>query len=332
MMRYRRISVLVLVAVSVLGVEGATRILRPHAAGKWYPADADELRATVEGFIREAEVSAPEGRCIACIVPHAGYVFSGDIAGHAFKLIEPGQYDRVIVLGPSHFAGFRGCSIPSVQLCRTPLGDVILDGPAIRKLDRSTLIEVRSIHYRQSLERIPVHEREHSIEVVLPFLQVRLGAFKLIPMLVSDLNDYQGRIDVAAIETIAGMLKETMDERTLVVVSSDFTHHGNNYSYRPFKENVLEGIEALDRQAFDLILAKDFEGFRGYLEQTGNTICGRLSICILLKLLPKTAEGVLLSYDTSARRTGNLNNSVSYAAIAFIEKRPPSQPIGGSGR
>ena len=326
--RYVRTLALVAMAVLLLGVQGQMRILRPVAAGTWYPADPAELRSTVETYIDKAEATAPQGRCVALIVPHAGYHFSGDIAAHAFKLLDPAHYDRVIVLGPSHFAAFRGCSIPSVQACRTPLGDVLLDGPTIRKLDMCPLIDVRSVHYRENIERTQVHEREYCIEVLLPFLQVRLGAFHLVPMLVSDLKDYRGDIDVNAIDAVADTLSRVIDERTLIVISSDFTHYGNKFSYRPFTENVLEGIETLDRYAIDLILRKDFDGFRAFLRETRSTICGRMAICILLKLLPATAEGALLSYDLSARRTGDLRSSVSYAAIAFFDKgRPPARTV-----
>jgi len=318
-MRYGKVLLLGVVAVAFLAGQGDARVRLPIAAGTWYPADAGALRAMVEKHISEAEAPPRKGRCVACIVPHGGYGASGDIAGHAFRLIEAGQYDRVIVLGPSHFAEFRGCSIPSVEACRTPLGDVAVDGPAVRMLDRSSLIDLRALHYKPRLVRVQLHEREHAIEVVLPFLQVRLGAFKLVPIIVGDLKDYSGGIDVNAVNAIARLIRKIVDERTLVVVSSDFTHHGNKYSFRPFKENILEGIEALDRRAFDLILSKDFEGFRTYLEQTRNPICGKTAICILLKLLSPAAQGVLLSYDVSGRRNGDLRNSVSYAAIAFFE-------------
>ena len=319
-MRHRLILVLGAACLLVLGAQGVTRVLRPIAAGTWYPSDPVELRAAVEKYIEDAKVELPEGRVVACIVPHAAYEFSGAVAGHAFKAIQPGSFNRVILLGPSHFTSFRGCSIPSVQVAKTPLGKTALDGPSIRRLDMSTLIDVRSISYTENIERIALHEREHSTEVVLPFLQVRLGAFSLIPMLVSDFRDYNGRMDEAAIESVAARLRGIMDERTLVVVSSDFTHFGNRYSYKQFREDILKGIETLDRQAFDIICHLDYKEFVTYLEQTGNTICGKTSICILLKLLPKTCRGVVLDYDVSAKKTGDLASSVSYAAIAFVDR------------
>ena len=357
--------VLVGVCVLLLAMQGAVRVAHPIVAGIWYPADPEPLRQAVEKCVKEAATAAgpdPEGRCVALIVPHAPYETFGTIAGAAFKRIQPGQYDRVIILAPAHFTEFPGCSIPSVQAYRTPLGDVLLDGPAIRVLDRSPLIDVRSVNYGSGMQpaiksdtgkkkhhkkrddakqgaafidnltrRVQLHEREYTIETVLPFLQVRLGEFKLIPLLVGDFKGYGGHIDDNGISSIADALLPLLDDRTLIVVSTDFTHFGNNFSYRPFEQNILEGIEFLDRQAFSFILALDYDGFQTYLEQTRNTICGKNAISILLHLLPRDAKGVLLSYEISARRSGETKSSISYASIAFILPAhgmdTPPQPV-----
>ena len=194
-----------------------------------------------------------------------------------------------------------------------------MDGPAIRALDRSTLIEVRSVKYKAGDEHVKLHEQEYTIEVVLPFLQQQLGSFSLVPILVGDFLDYKNRVDGDALEAVAETIREFLDERTLIVVSSDFTHFGNNFGYRPFRENIIEGIETLDKTAFNLILKKDFPRFLVYAEETQNTICGKNAIAILLRLLPKKAEGRLLKYEVSARRTNDTRSSISYASIVFVE-------------
>jgi AmmeMemoRadiSam system protein B len=168
-----------------------------------------------------------------------------------------------------------------------------------------------------------LHERESTIEVVLPFLQARLGEFRLVPILAGDFVDYHKRFDENAVASVAERIREVVDDRTLIVVSSDFTHFGNNFSYRPFRENILENIEALDKEAFRLILKRDSPGFHMYLEETKNTICGKAAIEILLKLLPPTAQGRLLKYDVSARKTGDTRASISYASIVFTDSAPP---------
>ncbi|MDQ1255736.1 MAG: hypothetical protein QG656_330, partial [Candidatus Hydrogenedentes bacterium] len=319
----RWIVALVLVAVSVLGVKSTIRIRPPVGPDKWYPAEPAKLQEAVDGYLAAAKVDLPERRIAACIAPISAYGFSGDVAAHAFKALKPGQYDRVIVLTASHYASFRGCSVPAVQGFQTPLGIVILDGPAIHKLTYCTLITTRSLRYEKIQDRISVHEPEHGIEVLLPFLQTQLGFFKLVPIVVGDLLDYNGKLDDQAVATIARVLSEIIDDRTLVVVGSNFTHHGNAYSYRPFRENVLQGVEQLDQEAFQLILSKNEKGFEEYLERTKNTICGKTAISILLKLLPRKTEGYLLNYNISARKTNDLTNAVGYGALAFVD---PTQP------
>ena len=305
------------------GSSRAEKALHPIVAGVWYPADKDELKASIDKLTNEADVAQPPGHIVACIAPHAPYATFGAVDASAFKFLSDSDYDRVVVLGASHAGAFRGCSIPSVEAVLTPLGATLLDGPTIRQLDLSTLIDVRSIRYSENSERVQLHEKEYSIEVILPFLQVRLGAFKLIPMLAGEFNDYQGRMDADALASVADTLRKVVDDRTLVVVSSDLTHYGNNFSYRPFSENIIENIEALDKRAIAHILKRDFKGFLKYLDETGNNICGKEAIAILLALLPKDAVGTLLKYEVAARTSGNTESSISYASIVFTR---PSKP------
>ena len=323
-MRYRRIVALVAVGLLLAGAQTTIRRMHPIAMGTWYPAGKEDLSASVKKLIAETDVPVPAGRCVALIVPHAPYSSFGDAAAAGFKLIRPGQYERVIILAPSHFREFRGCSIPSVQAYQTPLGDVFLDGPAVREICMSPLFELRSVRYRPNMERTDLHEREYAIEVILPFLQEQLGSFLLIPILVGNPKDYNNHTDENAITAIADKLRKFLDERTLLVVSTNFTHYGNTFSYRPFKDNILENIGLLDQQAFRLIIGRNYRGFQAYLDGTKNTICGQTALSVLLKLLPRQAEGTLLHYEVSARTSGDLNTSISYAAIAFTEPQPPA--------
>ncbi|HUW60516.1 MAG TPA: AmmeMemoRadiSam system protein B [Candidatus Bathyarchaeia archaeon] len=316
------VALLLACAPTAAAEQGVARVVRPVAAGSWFPADAGKLQTLLDGLYKDADAGAAaslvSGKLVACIVPHAPYATSGGIAVSTLRLLQPGQYERVIILAAAHHSQFRGCSIPSAQAYITPLGVVPIDCPLVRELDRlSPLIEVRSLNYGKMLERQPLHERETTIEVMLPYLQVRLGTFVVVPIMVGELKDYGGNLDIYAIDAIASVLARYVDEKTLIVVSSDFTHFGNNFSYRPFKENILEGIEALDRTAFNLILARNSAGYYDYLQQTENTICGKEAIALLLKLLPQGASGTVTGYDISARRTGDTKTSISYAAIAF---------------
>lgn len=311
--------------VSALAAEAVTRCALPIAVDVWYPSKKADLQALLKECMKNAQ-TPPGERLAACIVPHAPYKTSGAIAGAAFGTLQPGQYTRVIVLGAAHKSTFRGCSIPSVEFYGTPLGEIPLDGTAIRQIDMSPLIEVRSVNYRSDRSRVRVHEVEYSIEVVLPFLQERLGPFELIPILVGDFLDYHQKTDTDAIDSVATTLKPFVDEHTLLVVSSDITHYGNNFSFRPFKDNIVEAIDALDKEAFRLILKNDFKGFVQYLDDTGNPICGKNAIALMMRLLPKEARGQLLAHDISARMTGDTRTSISFASLGFFVPAQSATP------
>ncbi len=308
----------------VFAAEAVTRYALPIAVDIWYPGKKVDLDAALKGYMKDVQPPVGE-RLAACIVPHAPYTTSGAIAGAALGMIQPGQYKRVIVLGGVHRCSFRGCSIPSVEFYQTPLGDVPLDGLAIRQLDMSPLIEVRAVNYKADKNRVQVHEIEYSIEAVLPFLQERLGQFQLIPILVGDFLDYHKKTDMDAIDAVAEYLRPFLDDQTLLVVSSDITHYGNSFSYRPFKENIVESIEALDNEAFRLILSRDFRGFVRYIDDTKNPICGKNAIAIMMRLLPKTAQGRLLAHEISARKTGDTRTSISFASLGFFVPAVPTE-------
>jgi len=272
----------------------------PALAGTWYPGRKAQLVRKVDGLLEGAGKPKARGRLCALIAPHAGYAYSGRVAGHSFGQIGGRKFGRVIVLAPSHHARFRGFSIMDVDAYETPLGQVPLDRDVCDALARSKL-HVRADRY---------HSSEHSIEIELPFLQRTLGKFQLVPILV-------GGLGAGDADEIAKAIEPYMSPETLVLVSSDFTHYGRRFAYAPFTTNVEDNLRKLDMGAVDLILRKDAAGYARYLTETRATICGRNPIAILLRLLPDDAKGELLKYDTSGRITGDWTNSVSYVSIAF---------------
>lgn len=299
-----RIAYAIIIALFMFPAYGSAkdepRVRKPFLAGRWYAGEREQLQLRVNVFCKSAADAKLHRRICAIIAPHAAYVWSGRVAGHAYRQMKRGSVRRVIILAPSHYSGFRGFSILDVDAWRTPLGDVAVDTMVCRML-RAHKLHVTNDSW---------HKQEHSLEIQLPFLQRAVGNFKLVPILV-------GQITAADVETIAAAIRPHVTDRTLVVVSSDFTHYGPNFRYVPFKENLAENIRALDMAAVDLILKKDFAGYMAYLKKTRVTICGRYPIAIMLKLLPKDARGKLLKYDTSGRMSGDYANSVSYVAAAF---------------
>ncbi len=175
-------------------------------AGSFYPDDAEELQSMVNGFIADVEpqVERPQ----ALVVPHAGYVYSGAIAGQAYAQLAARreQIRRVILLGPTHHVPFEGLALTPKEAYTTPLGEIRIDRVAEMKIEKMEPV--------QSLEI--VHRMEHSLEVQLPFLQTVLGDFRLLPIVVGN---------ESFVEDVADVLNELWDdEENLIVVSTDLSH------------------------------------------------------------------------------------------------------------
>ncbi|MEW5807801.1 MAG: AmmeMemoRadiSam system protein B [Acidobacteriota bacterium] len=284
--------------------------------GSWYPDSSEELGKMIQGYYESAKLPELEGQVLSLISPHAGYRYSGKCAAHAYKAIAGKDYDRVFLLGFSHHYPIQSAAVSAFDSYETPLGRVNVDRRVCDKLLEKKIFSMNMI----------AEEQEHSIEIQLPFLQTSLKDFSIIPILVGDLEseeDYR---------LVAAALKEFIDKRTLVVASSDLTHYGKNYGYLPFRENVKENLKTLDSGAILRMTNLDFKGFQEYLRRTGDTICGKKPISLLLTLLDKNAKGILLKYYTSGDILGDHNNSVSYAAIAFIAPNSPAKGISSENR
>lgn len=296
------------------------RVMPPLGAGPFYPADPEKLFEVVKGYLEEASTPAREERLVATIVPHGGYGLSGDIAAHAFKHLRQGEYERVMVLGAPHFSTFEGCSIPALYGYQTPLGVVQVNLHAVEQLTRSPLISARSVRKKSANWRSDLHEVEFSIEMVLPFLQMTLHDFEVIPIMVGDLRDAARNYNENIVEAVAEGISRELDEDTLLVVSTDFTHFGNDYSYRPFNTHILDRIFTIDHDIIDRVMALDTNGIQEIVERTEVPICGLSALQVLTKLLPRNVRSELLAYSTSGEQTGQEDrSSVSYAAINFYE-------------
>ena len=204
-----------------------TSIRKPAVAGQFYSASAGELDATVTTLLDEAqERNTPAPK--ALIVPHAGYIYSGSVAASAYALLLPyrDQYQRVVLLGPSHRTPFRGLALCSADAYRTPLGDVPLDKSCIASVDVPGVAV-----FDES------HESEHSLEVHLPFLQAVLGDFRLVPIVVGD----------ASPELVSQVLDALWGgPETLIVVSSDLSHYLNYDKARAVDAMTCRAIEKFD--------------------------------------------------------------------------------------
>lgn len=251
------------------------KVRDPVVAGMFYPADPAELRRMVEGFLTDLpdRDGAPPK---AIIAPHAGYIYSGPIAASAYACIRPAGIRRVVLLGPSHRVLLNGVAASSASAWRTPLGDVPVEAPpGLPVIDAA-------------------HAEEHSLEVQLPFLQVVLGDFALIPLVV---GQAAGEEVSAALSSLWG------GDETLIVISSDLSHYEN-----------YETANRMDSAASQSIVDLDPAGLGS------DNACGRVPIRGLLHLARKKGmRAELLDLRNSGDTAGSRDQVVGYGAYAFYE-------------
>jgi AmmeMemoRadiSam system protein B len=186
--------------------EPVIRARLPAVAGLFYPDDPYELRAVVRSYLDAAPAPAA-GRPKVLIVPHAGYVYSGPVAASAYRTLvgRSGSIERVVLAGPSHRVPLAGIALPDVTAFETPLGRIPIDTATVQRLLAMPHVQVSNLPHRM----------EHSLEVQLPFLQMTLEDFSLVPLAVGD----------AAPEVVASVLEACWGgPETLVVISTDLSH------------------------------------------------------------------------------------------------------------
>jgi AmmeMemoRadiSam system protein B/AmmeMemoRadiSam system protein A len=307
----------VLAAASCRGREGAAvgrgndpkpveKLIESPIAGSWYPADPDRLRFEIKSRLDLAGSSPieeqPGGRVVALVSPHAGYRYSGPVAARGFRLLDGTRVKRVVILGPSHRVPFRGVALTDATAWKTPLGKVAIDIDAVRELAGTPGFEYRPAAFAS----------EHSVDIQIPFLQLMAPRAAIVPLVV-------GEVDAATIRDAARAIRGLLDEGTVVVASSDFTHYGPNYGYVPFRDDVEARLKGLADDAFKAIRSLDAQGLADHLKATGDTICGAAPIEILLTAIPHRVAATRVGFDTSGHLTGDFGNSVTYQSIAFRE-------------
>lgn len=297
--------------------EGSTarRVRVSGLAGSWYEADPARLRREIESWMQAAPDPCLPAPPSGLILPHAGYAFCGAVAAAGLRAVAGRSYRRVVAIGPSHRAALPdAAAVPAgVTHIRTPLGEAALDIGAIGKLSRS-----------EGFRPMPAAgEEEHSVEILLPLLQAALGRFAFVPVVI-------GQTGEASVERIARGLRPLLaGGDALLAVSTDFTHYGPRFGYKPFDRDVARRLEKLDLDAFGFIERGDPEGFREYLRRTGATICGRDPLLLLLELMGTGQRVHFLAYDTSGNRTGDFETCVSYLGAAVTGPWPEGP--GGEG-
>ncbi|MBU1180879.1 MAG: AmmeMemoRadiSam system protein B [Proteobacteria bacterium] len=280
-------AALFLSSFSIASVCLAENVRKPAYAGSFYPSGKSEIGQTIEiltSKAKETRFTAPSGKSLkALILPHAGYIYSGLTASHASIVLNENRFSKVILMGPDHRVGFAGCAISDSDIYETPLGQVRLHKDAAK-------LRLQKEIFRS----IPVSDKnEHSLEVVLPFLQIYLKKFDLVPIVVGSV-DYN---------KIAGAIDMIIDDKTLLVASSDLSH------FLQYDEAVSR-----DKETINAILNLEKEK----LIKRDNSACGKMPILIVMSLAGKYGwKPVLIHYSNSGDTAGDLSRVVGYASIAF---------------
>lgn len=293
--------------------------VRPEvAAGSFYPAGAGELAEQVDAYLEEAQIQPAAGRARVILSPHAGYEYSGRVAAHAFKTLPGSGYERVVLIGNSHHARFGGVKADGHDAWDTPFGPVAVDRDFIGRLAAAGATV--------GVDDVP-HGPEHSLEVMVPFLVRTLGPdIRIVPLLFGSGGD----ADAAA---LAADLRPLLDDRTVIVISSDLSHYPK-----------YDDANVLDSETILAILTGDAGKFRARLSSLpgGSTppdtlACGDIAIesgLILAKALGLTPR--LLKYANSGDYFPETKDRVvGYAAAAFdgpLSPPPPARELDPAER
>jgi AmmeMemoRadiSam system protein B len=268
-------------------------VRRSILAGSWYPGQPQVLRSDIEAYFRNVPPREIPGRIVGLVAPHAGYMYSGPVAAHAYRLIRGADYDKVIVISPSHRMHFEGVSIWRGAGYETPLGIVPVDQELAEAL----------LEADGPIAEIPAaHAGEHSLEIQLPFLQVALGEFSFVPLVM---GSQDGRTCRRLAEVLAGAVGQ---KRTLVVGSSDLSHfHSYNEAVR-LDSVVLESVKKFDPEGLLKNLA------RRTCEACGG---GPAASAMMTARALGADRAELLKYANSGDVTGDRREVVGYASAVF---------------
>jgi AmmeMemoRadiSam system protein B len=273
--------------------------IRPSPiSGSWYDRDPERLRESVENYLKKAIFPEIKGDVIGVIAPHAGHIYSGATAGYAFNSVISKSFDKVVVLSPYHDFHFAPMLTTAHDAYQTPLGKI--------EVDRAILDEIEKELHHSELSLTPIaHDREHSLEIELPFLQVALKKpFQLIPIMLRTQSPDQ-------VHTLANAITHALKGKSfLLVASSDLSHF--------YPQKTAEG---LDREMLKQVEAFSPEGVFKTEKESKGFACGISAIAAVLWAAKALGANQvkLLHHSTSADQTNELNSVVGYGAAVIFK-------------
>jgi len=297
------------------GAKEGGPVRSPAVAGAFYPAGRGELGALVDSYLARAKPPRVPGEPVALVVPHAGYVYSGQVAAYGYKTIEGRKYDAVIIMCDSHSGRFDGVAVFPRGEWRTPLGDVAVDAELAARLAAASP-RIRSSESAFS--------GDHTIEVQLPFLQKVLGNFKIVPILFGN----SGGDDYEALAK--AILEGTEGKNVLVIATSDLSHYPSYDDAKAVDAGTVAGILSGDVKQFDAAIARGLaKGYPNLL----TCACGSdgVKTAMLVARGWKAERIALLDAANSGDVSGDKGRVVGYAAIGFFGPRREAGGMEGGG-
>lgn len=288
---------LCLCLILLLSVPGcAERVKEPAVAGSFYPADEKTLKETVDNLLANAEYRAGNGRLIALISPHAGYIYSGQIAAHTYRHLKERDIDTVILIGASHHKAYQGASVYTEGSMKTPLGLVKIN----KKMAQSLLDEKAQVTFFAE-----AFEKEHSLEVQLPFLQETLKNFRIVPILMG--SPTQESFTLLR-EKLTLILRE--NPKAIIIASTDLSHY---HDYETARQKDMRIIDAIRRMSVE-----DAE----QLLKTGEgEMCGGYPV-LLTMLVARSlgaTDAMLFKHANSGDVIADKDRVVGYAAMGLYK-------------
>jgi len=273
--------------------------LRPAVlAGQWYRADPEQLREEVSGYISKAQpLEEIPSQVIGLLAPHAGHIYSGPVAGYAYAAVKGYRYDTVVVVSPFHAGHPNPILISKHDGYTTPLGTIPIDRENLTRLQKKLAAlggpKLTTVTY----------EREHAIEIELPFLQIALsGDFKLLPMMHASMK-------MIETEILGNALAETLrGQNVLLVASSDLSHFYPEQTANRLDQAMLEAVASFDPKQVEQV------------HQNGKgQACGLASILIVMHAAKQLGgtNAKILRYATSGDISGEYQSVVGYGAAVF---------------
>jgi hypothetical protein len=268
-------------------------MIRPAAvAGSWYPGTANALASAVDRHLALTRRDV-DGDLVALVAPHAGLMYSGPVAAHAYRLLRGRTFDVAVLVGPSHYVGFDGVALPAATGFETPFGVAPIDEELTASLlDVSTLVR----------EHRAAHAREHSLEMQMPFLQHIAPGLPIVPLVMG----YQ--TDATARELGAALASVLRGRGALLIASTDLSHYHDAETAGRLDAVVLEHIERFDA-----------DGLQRALDAQPDHACGGGPTVAVMRAAAALGarDSVVLNYADSGDVSGDKSRVVGYMSAAF---------------